>query len=307
MTGAVLVTGGLGFIGSHTVDSLVELGSTCVIASRRHEPPVDITDRAAVLAIGERHSIAAIVHLAAPAIGANGIVGELRAGVDGLLNVLEAAAAWGARRVVVASSIGVYGGLEDMRALREDAPLPMTAGGNPVAASKQAGELLGEVTGERLGVEVVNARLAAIWGPRGRSRSRIIAAPTLVHAAVRGEQPAFEPPQRTPYADDAIDLCYVRDCGRALALLATAASLCHRTYNVGSGRPTANGELAAVIREQLADVDAALLPGHDPAGPGHAVSLDIARLRADTGYQPRFPVPEAVADYAAWLRAGHEL
>ncbi len=241
MTGAVLVTGGLGFIGSHTVDSLVELGSTCVIASRRHEPPVDITDRAALLAIGERHSIAAIVHLAAPAIGANGIVGELRAGVDGLLNVLEAAAAWGARRVVVASSIGVYGGLEDMRALREDAPLPMTAGGNPVAASKKAGELLGEVTGERLGVEVVNARLAAIWGPRGRSRSRFIAAPTLVHAAVRGEQPAFEPPQRTPYADDAIDLCYVRDCGRALALLATAASLRHRTYNVGSGRPPPTG------------------------------------------------------------------
>ena len=184
---------------------------------------------------------------------------------------------FGIVRVVVASSIGVYGGLDDMRALREDARLPMTTGGNPVAAAKE-------------------------------SRSRFIAAPTLVHAAVRGEPPTFGPPQRAPYANDAIDLCYVRDFGRALALLATAPSLRHRTYNVGSGRPTANGELAAVIREQLSDVDdAALLPGHDPGGPGHAVSLDIARLRVDTGYEPRFSVPEAVADYAAGLRAGHEL
>ena len=260
-----------------------------------------------LLAIGERQSIEAVIHLAAPSVGAAGIVDELRAEVNGFLNVLDAAATWGARRVVVASSIGVYGGLADMRALHEDAPLPMTAGGNPVAAVKKSAELLGEVAGERLGVEVVSARLAAIWGPRGRARSRFIAAPTLVHAAVRGEPPAFEPPQRPPYADDAIDLCYVRDCGWALALLATAPSLRHRTYNVGGGRPTANGELAAVIREQLADVDSALAPGHDPGGPGHPVYLDIGRLRAATGFQPRFPLPAAVSDYAAWLGAGHEL
>ena len=61
-----------------------------------HVPPA-----AALLAIGERHSIGAVVHLAAAAIGAGGIVDELRTGVDGLLNVLEAAAAWGALRVVV--------------------------------------------------------------------------------------------------------------------------------------------------------------------------------------------------------------
>jgi UDP-glucose 4-epimerase len=43
-----------------------------------------------------------------------------------------------------------------------------------------------------------------------------------------------------------------------------------------------------------------------PAGPGPQVCLDISRLRADTGYQPAYDTGRAIADYIAWLRAGHQ-
>jgi hypothetical protein len=46
--------------------------------------------------------------------------------------------------------------------------------------------------------------------------------------------------------------------------------------------------------------------GAGPAGSGQRICLDISRLREDTGYQPGYDTERAVADYLAWLRAGHE-
>ena len=93
----------------------------------------------------------------------------MRISVDSVLNVMQAAADWNVRRVTAVSSIGVYGGVADLRALHENQPLPMTAAGNPVAGAKKTAELLSTLVGERLGFEVVNPRLSGVWGPLGRS------------------------------------------------------------------------------------------------------------------------------------------
>src|SRR5438477_409451 len=83
---------------------------------------------------------------------------------------------------------------------------------DPIPAAKNAAELLAAIVTQFAGPQVVNLRIATIWGPG--SASRASAVPNLVHAAVRGE------PVRQPvYADDGADLCYVADCARAIALL----------------------------------------------------------------------------------------
>ena len=51
---------------------------------------------------------------------------------------------------------------------------------------------------------------------------------------------------------------------------------------------------------------AGLAEGRNPAGSGQEMCLDISRLREDTGCQPAYDTERAVADYLAWLRAGHE-
>jgi UDP-glucose 4-epimerase len=105
-----------------------------------------------------------------------------------------------------------------------------------------------------------------------------------------------------PHAGDALDLMYVKDTGRALALLQLADTLRHSTYNVASGRATSNADVVAAI----ASVEpgfAAELPTSDP----HPVNwLDITRLREDTGFEPRFDTATAAADYIEWLRAGND-
>ena len=121
MTQMILITGGLGFIGSHTARALLDLGESCVLVQRRAAvlpealageagerlavEQADATDRAALSALGRRHPISGIVHLAAGAAGGPGDpVDTARAAVASLLNVLEAARDWGVARVGVAST-----------------------------------------------------------------------------------------------------------------------------------------------------------------------------------------------------------
>jgi UDP-glucose 4-epimerase len=328
----ILVTGGMGFIGAHAVRALVDLGYECVTTRhrtvRRPGPfeaelggrlivePVDLAERGSVLPLGERHRITGIVHLADPALTHLAdpglvpatLIEDQRRGTGALLNLLEAANAWGARRVTVASTIGVYGGLGDLRGLREDAPLPMSAGSNPVGAWKRTVELLSASVAERVGVELALARLPAVWGPLGRPSSRFFAAPGLIHAAIAAptSRSARSDGAHPVYADEAIDMLYVKDCARAIGLLQTVQKLDQVIYNVGSGRATSNGELADAITAAVPDARLNTRPGRNPRGVGHDIYLDTARLREDTGFEPEYDILAAAADYIAWLRAGND-
>jgi nucleoside-diphosphate-sugar epimerase len=114
--------------------------------------------------------------------------------------------------------------------------------------------------------------------------------PPYISAALRGEEPP------ALHADDGGDNCYAPDAGRAIALLTTAETLRHTTYNVSSGRPFTNRALADAVRAITPDLRLELLPGGAGGGP----YLDITRLTEDTGFTPAFDVAAAVADYVAW-------
>ena len=82
-------------------------------------------------------------------------------------------------------------------------------------------------------------------------------------------------------------------------LLTTAPTLQHDTYNVSSGRPFTNHEVADALEAIVPGLRLELLPGRHH-GPGDDPYLDIARLTRDTGFAPVFDVASAVADYVAW-------
>jgi UDP-glucose 4-epimerase len=317
----ILITGGLGFIGCHTARALLDLGASCVLTQHRTTripaflkdevgkrivvEPLDAVDQAAFLEIGRRHTITGIVHLlTGGAVEAENPIEELRVSMQGILNGLQAAQEWGVARLSVASTIGVYGGVQVVP-FREDAPLPMVAS-HSIPTCKKVAELLATYMAGRVGFELVNLRIGAIWGPLGRTESRFLATPGLVHAAVRGEAPDLSPPRPPAHAEDGSDMCYVKDCGRAIALLQMAERLNHTTYNVGSGRPTTYREVVAAIKRVIPDAQIKLPAGHDPNGPGRVYFLDTTRLQQDTGYAPAFDVERGVADYIDWLRSGHE-
>src|SRR5580704_14093875 len=258
----ILVTGGSGFIGSHTVRALAALGESCVIIQRRSaEVPVyladlpvvseqaDVADLDALRAVGARYKITRIVHLAGyPA--PRGSVGGIEATEDllrGLLNIVRVASEWEVGRIGLASTIGVYGGVQHVGPLTEDMPVLLTAP-HPIPRSKKIGELLGEQLAEATGIEIVNLRISGTWGPNGHE-DPFFAAPALIHAAARRRPLDLSGLLVPAQLDDGLDLCYVKDTGRAIALLQLAEKLNHRTYNVASGRVTTNADIIAAIHE----------------------------------------------------------
>jgi len=311
----ILITGGLGSIGSHTARALLDLGESVVLTAHRstqvpeylaHEPEarvvvelLDTTEQASFLDIGKRHEITGIVHLAAARYDLPDPVEYLRADTVGLLNALEAATRWGVRRFSVASSISVYAGVEGVP-WHEDAALPVVAG-HQIPVFKKTAELFATLTGGRAGFDVVNLRIGTIWGPLGLPDSPFFALPRLLSAAVRGEAPDLTPPRPPAYADDAGDLCYVKDCGRAIALLMLAKRLNHGTYNVSSGRLVRTSEVVAAINAVVPGANITLPPGRNPNRPTDNY-LDTTRLQTDTGFRPAYDVERAVPDYVDWLR-----
>jgi nucleoside-diphosphate-sugar epimerase len=299
----ILVTGGLGMIGAHTARALVDLGHGVVVtAHRRTEVPsflagrvtveaLDVTDRDAFLTLGERHDISDIVHLAGSVPGADP-VRYFRADTAGLLNALDAARTWGVRRFAVASSLGVYAGQAETR-WHEELALPAARLPHLIVAFKKAVEPLTTRSLQGSAVQPVVLRIGTIWGPLVDPESPFFHIPPYISAVLRGEEP------RPLHAGDGGDSCYAPDAGRAIALLTTARTLRHDTYNVSSGRPFTNREFADALQAVIPGAQLDLLPGRQD-GPGDDPYLDITRLTGDTGFTPAFDVAAAVADYAAW-------
>ena len=314
----ILITGGLGSIGSHTARAVLDLGESVVLTAHRStrlpefladEPsgrvvvePLDTADEAAFLDIGKRHAITGVVHLAAAPHDLADPVEYLRADALGLLNALEAATAWGVRRFSVASTIGVYAGVAEVP-LREDAALPVWAG-HQIPVFKKTAELFAALAGDTAGFDAVSLRIGTIWGPLGLPDNPFTPLPRLLSAAVWGADPDLTPPRPPAYAEDATDLCYVKDCGRAIALLMLVDTLNHRTYNVSSGRPVRYSEVVAAINAAVPGAHISLPEGRNPDRPPDNY-LDTTRLQADTGFRPEYDVGRAVPDYVDWLR-GHE-
>jgi nucleoside-diphosphate-sugar epimerase len=290
-------------IGAHTARALTDLGQPVVVtAHSRTEVPsflagrvsverLDVTDQAAFLAIGGRHDITGIVHLA------GGIPGDdpvrfLRAETSGLLNALDAARGWGVRRFAVASSLFVYAGRTETP-WHEELALPSAGLPHLIVAFKKAAETLTTSSLQGSGVQPVVLRIGTIWGPLTDPESPFFYIPPYISAVLRGEQP---PPL---YADDGGDRCYAPDAGRAIALLMTAPALAHDIYNVSSGTPATNREFTDALAALIPGLRLDLRPGRRD-GPGHDPYLDITRLTGDTGFKPAFDVPAAVADYVAW-------
>jgi nucleoside-diphosphate-sugar epimerase len=298
----ILVTGGLGMIGAHTARALLDLGHEVVVTShRRAEVPsflagrvtvehLDVTDRDAFLALAGRHDISDIVHLAGTI--PDDPVDFFRTDTTGLLNALDAARAWGVRRFAVASSLGVYIGRTEIP-WHEELALPAAQLPHLIIAFKKAVEPLTTHSLHGSGVQPVVLRIGSTWGPLMDPESPFNAIPPYISAVLRGDKP------RPLHADDGGDCCYAPDAGRAIALLMSAQTLRHDTYNVSSGRPFTNRELADALQTITPGLRLDLLPGRQN-GPGADPYLDTTRLAHDTGFTPAFDIAAAVADYVAW-------
>ena len=314
----ILITGGMGFIGLHTARAFLDAGEDVVITYYQtwREPSfikdeygkrvqvvqVDMTDREGVLAIGKKHKITAIIQLA-PSTRMLGPVDDMKAQLPALSNTLEAAVEWGVQRVMIGSSTTMYSGLPE-GPFREDMTIPLEAT-NATEAYKKVWEVLGLHFGSLTEQEIIAMRIGGIWGPAYHSMLHLVT--RWAHAAVRGIEPDYTTGRVAgePFEEDATGLCYAKDCATGIQLLTMAPKLNHRVYNVGQGESYTNREVVDTIKEFIPDAKLELKPGRSERWRKNPY-VDISRLRADVGYEPKYTLRSAVEEYVAWLRENEE-
>ncbi|HLO30259.1 MAG TPA: NAD(P)-dependent oxidoreductase [Anaerolineales bacterium] len=320
----ILITGGLGFVGSNVARAVREVGEDCILTVHNHArvpgflkdhigkhiflERADVADLNTLLGLGKKYPITGIVHLVTGGAPSGTSIPELaedlRATVTSIANVLQAAREWNVKRVSIAGAPVEYNGVRTLP-WREDQPLPLTAA-YPIEAAKKCAEIVSSYLSLRNQIECIEMRFSSMYGPNYDPGRRMLAG-RLVHAAVKGIKPDLEAIRfSSVYAADSGDQCYIRDAGRAVALLQTAAKLNYSVYNIASGHPTSNQEMVDAIRKVMPEFEVELPAGHMPGAPDPIWYMDIARLHADTGFQPQFDIAAGVADYIAWLQAGNE-
>jgi UDP-glucose 4-epimerase len=322
----ILIVGGLnGFVGSNTTEALVAQGSDCVVT--RHEnmevpsflerhinrhvfvEPGDATSIEDLRRIGEKHKIDGIVNAAG---GFTTVTKSPVPGLKGYFEMLETtfqlADEWKVKRVTMSSTGGVYIGLPGTmgppeigipKPVNEEVPIPLPSLYPIIAYQKIVEVAMAEFT-RRTGISSACVRLVGMFGPwqdpaQGNLPQR------LVQAAINGT-PVNLQGTFLNHADDGVDLCYIKDLARAVALLQTAEKLSHQVYNVCSGEITLNRELAEAVEAAVPGFKSNIPPGRTPFT---LPPMDITWLRDDTGFTPEFDIPSAIRNYAEWLRQGN--
>lgn len=278
----IAVTGGAGFIGSHTVEAFVNQGATVLVlddlshAAPATLPPqadVEVTDcgsdHAAKLL--QRFKPDAVLHLAARG-GVNRAMrdpGEhLRTAVASSVAFFKSATDAGARTVVTASSGGaVYGDSPSLPAHEQLSPRPRSAYG----ASKAAEELyLASFRRLHDGVNTLALRYGNVYGPRqdGTGEAGVVAITcTRLLAA--------QPPIIRGDGEQTRDFVFVLDV--VAANLAALRSTYSGAINVGTGRETS---VTTVVHTLAQLHNGGLVPQHDPGAPGEVRRGCLATDRA---------------------------
>jgi len=296
----ILVTGGAGFIGSHTVDALIAAGGHQVSilddlsAGKRGQvnpqasfTQADLRDAAAVKGVIARERPEAIVHLAAQMDVRRSVADppfDAQVNLVGFLNLMEAAREQGLKRVIFASTGGAIYGEQEVFPCDEDHPRRPVS---PYGVAKFATEAYLFFYKVQYGIDYVALRYANVYGPRQDPHGEAGVVAIFCGRILEG-QPC------TIYGDggQTRDYVYVGDVVRAnLAAIQSAVS---GAFNIGTGVETDVNQLYRALADAAGSKTA---PKHGPARAGEQRRSVITAARAvrELAWTPQVTLGDGLA------------
>lgn len=348
MSERILITGGAGFIGRHLASALLAAGKRvrvldCLVeqvhgAGAAAEPLLDpaiefiagdVRDRAAVA--GALQGVDAVVHLAAEVgVGQSMYAIERYVSVNelGTAILLECLLARRVRRIVVASSMSIYGeGLyrgSDGRLVEDAARCALPAGSwDPVdaegrrltpvptpewkrpalasiyAINKYVQERMILTTARAYGMEAVALRLWNVYGP-GQALSNPYTGVLAIFASrlLNGRRPlVFEDGRQMR------DFVHVSDVAAAFRRALDEPAAAGRALNIASGESLTIVDVAQRLAAAMGYGEVQPeISGQARAGDVRHCIPDISAARSVLGFAPEVAFRDGIAELADWLR-----
>jgi len=312
----VLITGGLGFIGSNLAIRLLEDGARVAVCDAMiegyggnfanvrevlHDLDVHISD------VRDEEEMARLVdgrdvvfHLAAQVshvLSLSNPYPDIDINIKGTAALLEACRKTNPGALVVRSGTrGQYGPAVTLP-VAEEAPADPRG---IYEISQLSAEMICRTYTRIHGVRTVPLRLTNVYGPRGQMKhSHFGVVNWFVRLALSGEPiPLFGTGRILR------DFLYVEDCVEALVKAACEPSMVGEIVNVGSDRPSTFLEVAEILRDLVPGTEIVFTdftPERKAQEPGDFVS-DISKIRRLAGWEPRVDLRDGLARTVEFYR-----
>jgi nucleoside-diphosphate-sugar epimerase len=308
----ILVTGGVGFIGSHLVDRLLHEGFEVTvidnldtgrlknIAHNQHRKEFHFIKgdiRNFNLVKETMKDIDAVFHEAALASVTLSVENPILTNdinVSGTLNLLKASSDLHVKRFIYASSAAVYGDTPSPQKREDMTPNPTS----PYGASKLAAENYVKLFHKLYGLETVSLRYFNVYGPRQRFD---------IQSAYGGAITIFTnrllknmPPIIYGDGEQTRDFVYIQDVVEANMLALNSNNAAGEVFNIGTGTPISINQIAEALKNILNKKHLKnIYTDPRPTDIRHGYA-DINKANKILGYNPKFSIKEGLTELVNW-------
>lgn len=214
--------------------------------------------------------------------------------INGVMTMLQAAAANKVKRFVFASSSSVYGDTDQFPQKETQYPLLIS----PYALSKLAGEYYCRIFSEHFGVETVCLRYFNVFGPKqALDDEYAVVVPKFIHCIMNDT-----PPPIFGNGKQSRDFTFISNVVSANVLAATTPGIKHDIFNVANGRDNTVLNLVDVLNKIMGkNIKPKFLDAR--AGDVFKTEADISRIKSRLNYQPLVSFEDGLKKTVAYFTA----
>ena len=213
--------------------------------------------------------------------------------LDGVFEVLKAAAAQGVRRVLFAASSAAYGNAPGLPKREDMAPAPES----PYAVQKLGGEYYLKTFHDNFGLETVALRYFNVFGPRQDPSSAYSGVLSIFIRKILERRA----PEIHGDGEQSRDFIYVDNIVDLNLLAARSPAAPGKVYNGGCGRRVSLNEVWALL-QKIEGVELPAVRVEGRKGDVRHSQADMTAARRDLGFEPKVDLEEGLRRTLAWCR-----
>ena len=322
---SILVLGGAGYVGSHTVDHLCEMGYDVVVADNLvtgHRSAVndkakfyegDIRDKEFLIKLFQNEDITDVIHFAAFSVVPESMKDPLKYfdnNTYGMISLLEVMKDFDVKHIIFSSTAATYGEPKHIPIKETDPTVPT----NPYGESKLAMEKIMHWSDVAYGIKFVALRYFNVAGAKSdgtigedhNPETHLIPVVLQAAAGQRDKLTIFGDDYDTEDGTNVRDYVHVEDLAEAhrLAMEYLRAGNDSNIFNLGSSNGFSNKEILEAAREVTGKEIPAEIGPRRPGDPSTLIA-DSSKAREVLGWKPQFDDVQTVIKDAWNFKTKH--